>query len=244
MYNYRQQGTLFSWIRKSSPEDRHWARAYLLRKGLPIQADAFEPSSLDPFFPDDALHREIDSQLRNAWRQRKARRKLSGRKAYNFVLSHSAKRKLDQIAEAMFSSITDALNNVIDHEHRRIEEHAQKLKELKKEEIRLKKLSKSLQTITHVTQTLNATERALQLQTMKLVLAQLRLDNPYAQHAPSDALKEEALEKFRSAWQEITTSMGLLALGLPTRIPDLETVWQKVMSESPDNSEETSRALL
>lgn len=244
MYSYRQQGALFCWITKSKLEDRNWARSYLLRKGLPIQADAFETSNPYPLFPNDPRHREIDSQLRNAWRQRRARRKLSGRKAYNFVLSHSVKKRLDEIAKSMCSSITDALNNVIDHEHRRIEEHDQKLKALEKEEIRLKKTSESLQTITGVKQTLNATERALHIQTMKLVLAQLRLDNPYAQHVPSDALKEEALEKFRSAWQEITTSMGLLAPGLTTRIPDLETLWQKVMSESPDNAEETSSALL
>lgn len=91
MYDYRQRGVLFSWIRKIPQEDKRWARDYLQRKGLFVQKNAFE-EYLDISYPDDAHHREIDSQLRNAWRQRKARRKLSGRKAYNFILTSSSKK--------------------------------------------------------------------------------------------------------------------------------------------------------
>jgi len=243
MHDYRQQGALFSWIKKCQPEDRDWARTYLRGKGISLNNDAFEPLGIAPITINDARHREIDSQLRNAWRQRKARRKLVGRKAHNFVLSHSAKKKLDRIANEMSATIVDALNIVINDEDQRIEAHRQELKKLREEDIRLKRLSKSLQETSAVTKVLRATEDALHLQTMELALTQIRLENPLAQHAPQDSLKEGALEKFRSLWQGITASIGMLSLGLPLRTPDHEALWQKVMSESPDSSEETSSAL-
>ncbi len=244
MYDYQQQGALFSWIKKIPPEDRNWARDYLLRKSIYPLTNEFEPSAPAFAIPNNAQNREIDSQLRNAWRQRKARRKRSGRKAYNFVLSDSAKRKLDQIAESMFSSITDALNNVLDNEHQRIEEHKQKRKELKKEDARLKKFSKSLQHTHTVTAVLRATESALLLQTMKLALAQVRLERPLVQHAPQDLLKEDTLKKFQSLLQGIKASMGVLSQGLPTIYIDNEMLWQKVTSEGLDTPEEATRALL
>lgn len=242
MHDYRQQGALFSWIKRCLPDDRDWARGYLRKKGISLNDDAFEPLGFDPIPINDARHREIDSQLRNAWRQRKARRKLVGRKAHNFILSHSAKKKLDRISKEMNTTIVDALNNVIDHEDQRIEAYRKELKKLREEDMRLKRLSKSLQDTTTANKVLRATEVALHLQTMKLALAQVLLGDPLAQHAPQDSLKENALEIFRSLWQGIETSMGALSLGLTTRTPDHEALWQKVMSESPDSSEEARPA--
>ena len=246
MYDYQQQGTLFSWVRKIPQLDRHWARVYLQRKGLPIQANTFEEYSSAIPYPDDAQHREIDSQLRNAWRQRKARKKLSGRKAYNFVLSNSSKRKLDKIAEEMHTSVTDALKNFIELEDQRIEERKEELKNKKKELILLKEkhqneLRESAQTISDIRQVLIATEGALYLQTMKLVLTQLQLENRFAQHVPPDALKEEALSLFHIARQDTMKGMGFLAHGLTVRIPDTEELWQKVISNNQpsDTSLET-----
>jgi len=143
----------------------------------------------------------------------------------------------------MSATIVDVLNIIINNEDQRIEEHHQELKKLREEGIRLKRLSKSLQETSDVTKVLRAAEDALHLQTMELALTQIRLENSLAQHAPQDSLKEGALEKFRSLWQGITASIGLLSLGLPLRTPDHEALWQKVMSESPDSSGETSSVL-
>lgn len=230
MYDYLQRGVLFSWIKKIPPVDRHWARVYLQRKSLSVQADAFEGLNAYIPFPDDAHHREIDSQLKNAWRQRKARRKLSGRKAYNFILTSSSKKKLDTIAEEMHTTVTDALRNVIELEHQRFEEHNNALKAVKNEARRLKALSKTAQTISEIRQVLRATEEALYLQTMKSVFAQLQLENRFAQHVPPDALKEEALMRFNIACQDTRKSMGVLELGLTVRSPETEELWQKVIS--------------
>ncbi|PAU61616.1 hypothetical protein [Pseudomonas sp. PICF141] len=241
MYDYLQRGILFSWIKKIPQVDRHWARVYLQRKGLSVQANAFEVLSADIPYPDDAHHREIDSQLRNAWRQRKARRKLSGRKAYNFILTSSSKKKLDTIAQDMRSTVTDALRNVIELEHQRIEVHKNALQEVKDEARRLKELSNTAQTISDIRQVLKATEEALYLQTMKSVFSQLQLENRFAQHVPPDALKEEALLRFHIARQDTMKGMGLLAHGLTVRFPDTEELWQKVISNNQpsDTSLET-----
>ncbi|MNF87407.1 hypothetical protein D3C84_698720 [compost metagenome] len=239
MYDYLQRGILFSWIKKIPQVDRHWARVYLQRKGLSVQANAFEVLSADIPYPDDAHHREIDSKLRNAWRQRKARRKLSGRKAYNFILTSSSKKKLDTIAQDMHTTVTDALRNVIELEHQRIEAHKTALQKVKDEA--RKELSNTAQTISDIKQVLKATEEALYLQTMKSVFAQLQLENRFAQHVPPDALKEEAVMRFHTAWQDTRKGMGLLALGLSVRPPDTEELWQKVISDNQpsDTSLET-----
>lgn len=241
MYDYLQRGILFSWIKKIPQEDRHWARVYLQRKGLSVQANAFEEHSADILYLDDAHHREIDSQLRNAWRQRKARRKLSGRKAYNFILTSSSKKKLDTIAKEMHTTVTDALRNVIELEQQRIEEHKKALQAVKNEARRLKELDKTAQTISDIRQVLIATEEALHRQTMTSVFAQLLLEKRLAQHAPPDSLEEEALMRFHIACQDIRKGMGFLAAGLTVRYPDTEKLWQEVISnyQPRDTSLET-----
>lgn len=235
MNRYIKQGSLFAWINKLSPEDSAWAQSYMRGKGLNFPYHAFEPEGFAFSFPDDANHREINLKLKNALRQRKARRKRVGKKAYNLVLSDSAKRKLDQLADDMHKTVTYVLNVIINEEHR----NHQALKTIKKEEARLKSLGKSLQDASDITKVLKATESALHVQTMRLVITQLRLDNPSIRHIPSIALKTEALDKFRLAWREINSTMDIWSLGLNRKGPDLEAIWLKVITEEADNSYET-----
>lgn len=78
--HFQRQGKLFHWVQKIPKEDRQWARSYLLQKRVQITSDTFEADSNNNNFPDTAEFREIELKLRNAWRQRKNRKKVSGRK--------------------------------------------------------------------------------------------------------------------------------------------------------------------
>lgn len=121
----------FSWARGFDDDDDAWAKSYLLAKGVSSAYHLQDKPGL-PLLENNPLNREIEAKLRNAWRQRKARKKLRGRKAYNFILSDISKKKLDRIADEMHSSLSDALANVIELETQRATAHDTVLKEFKK----------------------------------------------------------------------------------------------------------------
>lgn len=134
----------------------------------------------------------------------------------------------------MHTTVTDALRNFIENEHQRIAEHNKNAQIFKASTKQLKEkneeLKKSEQIKNGIWKVLIATEYALYLQTMKLVFAQLQLENQLTQHAPPDALKEEVLVRFNTAIQDIKNSLGPLSLGLPVRILNTEEIWQKAIA--------------
>ncbi|WP_131174547.1 hypothetical protein [Phytopseudomonas dryadis] len=227
---------IFPWINKIPKEDRQWAREYLRSKKCYIDNTAFEPYGTQPSLANDANNREIESQLRNAWRQRKSRSKHSERKSYTFILSHDKKRALDKIANETFSTITDALEKLIGHEQQRIKEHKEAIAETKKKlkhqkEAHLREIKKLEKDNMEIEQILRATQTQFELQIMKLIQIRLQLDNPYAAHVPTDAIKEKAISLFENERNEVLKRMGTLSLGLRRPASNTERLWDRAVSE-------------
>lgn len=219
MYNARKQSPPFAWISRIPREDQEWARDYLRQRQMYVASDAFEINASDMAHLGEAQARIVDLNLRNAWRQRKARRNLFGKKAYNFILTNKSKKELDKIADDMKTTVTEALTLVIrDERGLRIERKA-----VEKEARRLKKISDA-------EVVLRAAENVLALQTMKLAFAQIQLQRPLQPHVPLDAVKDEVLARFSVLWQEAKDSMGALSLGLLPKAP--EKFWEKITGEA------------
>jgi hypothetical protein len=232
MYPFEYRSAPFEWVKKLAAEDRAWARAYLSSHMVMVFPNTFEPHNSSPASPDDFYHREKDQALRNAWRQRKARKKTSTKKAYNFVLSISSKRKLDKIASDMHSTLVDALELIINEEAKRAEEHREMLKLKRQEILQIKrtheeKLSEARNANNYV---LSGVEIALQIQTMKLVTAELRLERPMLQHVALSELKEDCFKRFEDVWPQVRKNLGPSALALIIRFPDTEYLWSQVIA--------------
>lgn len=224
----------FPWINKIPKVDRQWAREYLRIKGLYIDDTAFEPYGTQPSLPNDAKNREIESQLRNAWRQRKSRSKHSERKSYTFTLSHNTKRTLDKIADEMFSTTTDALENFIGHEQQRIKEHKEAIAETKKKlkhqkENHLNEIRKLETSKMETEQLLSKTQAQLELQIMKLVQARLQLEIPHAARVSTEAMKEKTIELYENERNDVFKMIGIHLLKRP--IYDSEKLWDKGLSK-------------
>lgn len=220
----------FEWINKLNIEDRHWARGYLLKKGLNIYGSDFEPS-YEKQWPDDAIHREIDQKTRNAWRQRKARNVRSGKKAYNFVLTNDSKRKLDKISESMHCSITEALENVIEQESKRKDEHKAALKRMKEkiQETKKELEQENKSTEAALKQLINQLQKELNYSLLNLALKNLNVKNPATVHTPLEALKDKVIPDFNALRLKSISGMGLVSVGLSAQPIDTEELWSQLI---------------
>lgn len=227
MFFNQGTSTPFEWIRKLKLDDRYWARSYLSKKGLRISELDFE-IHCDKSWPNDAHHREIDRQTRNAWRQRKARKTRSGKKAYNFVLTNDAKRKLDKISRDMCCSITEALANVIEHESKRISEHKAALCHMKDtiQEIN----QENLRTQAALKQLSLRTQKELDYALLSLAFKNLKLKSTAALHTPIEALKEKIIGDFDALKLESTSNIGLTSIGIRTQPSDIDELWERLIN--------------
>ena len=224
-----------TWINKLQPNDRQWAIEYLKSKGVSLPGYVTD-SPGDIFLPNTAENREIERNLRNAWRQRKLRSKLSGRKPYSFILTNDSKIALDKIAKDMHSSTTAALELIIKDEDKRAKEQEAATNELKKE---TKIIKNKKHTIEELEQTLYATRAALlavqeelEIQIMRTEFNRVDFKSTYSKHIPTDLLKEEILESFKTARKEALDRIGTLSIGLPQRHPDIDKIWEIVSSNT------------
>jgi len=225
MYDARKLSPPFAWISKIPQEDREWARDYLRGKGAYVPTDAFEKNTVVTLFLEAAQAQIVDLQLRNAWRQRRARRKLVGKKAYNFTLTNKSKKELDKLAQDMNKSITDTLEHLLRDEN----ELRADRKIVEKEVRRIDEKNRRLKDTEDAITVLRSAENVLALQTMKLALAQIQLENSLSQHVPQDALEDQVLTRFSDLWQAAKNSMGILSQGLSPQAP--ESLWRKVMNK-------------
>ncbi len=218
--------TPFNWIKKLKDEDRRWARVYLLKKGVSVSESDFEPGT-NSLWVNDARHREIDQQIRNAWRQRKARNSRTGKKAYNFVLTNTSKRKLDKISESMCCSITEALVNIIEHEDKRIADHNSSLRYMKEEIEKAKKEleEKILSATTPLKQIINILHKELDYTLLTLAFKNLKLKNPATLHVPLEVLKGKVFDDYSAMKIKSTKKLGLLSTGLPKETYSIEELW-------------------
>lgn len=104
-----------SWIEKNNPEMKKWAMRYLLNKGISIQARTwdYEIIKAAQSWSESAETRELLKKMNGAWRQKKLRERQDGRKASNFIISVSAKRKLKTLASSRKTNITETLEWLI-----------------------------------------------------------------------------------------------------------------------------------
>ena len=224
----------FRWTKGFVSEDYLWARAYLAGKGVLLPGPDMDGRLWLPLLANNPTNREIESKLRNAWRQRKARKKLTGKKGYNFILSNVAKRKLDRIASEMHTSINGALANVIELETVRIQDHQDALKDFKAKLKAEKKafsdaLAKEASTANALRYNLNVVQGVVDRLCMQLALASEQLANPMSQHAPEDSLKAQALERYSELRAEARREMGLASLSVPA--PDnANHIWEQINS--------------
>lgn len=233
MYPFGQNTTPFEWIRKIPAEDRDWARSYLSRNGIMALRNVYEPGGPSIGQIDDARHREADLALRNAWRQRKARSKRISTKAYNFVLNIQSKLKLDQIADNRCSTIANTLELLINDETARMAEHKENQKLTRKTitELRERHKTELAEANAANQKVLRTVEINLQVQTMKLTIANLRLERPMLQHVALSELKEEALKHFHFSWSTVISGMDIYALGLTERTPNDEVLWRRITAD-------------
>lgn len=224
----------FRWVRGFDSEDYAWAQDYLQAKGISLESMEFSPHPGLPWMLDNPENREKVGHLRNAWRQRKTRKKHTGRKSYNFVLSNASKRNLDRIASDMHTTITGALTNVIELETHRIEEHKDALKDFK-EKLKAEKksfsdaLEKQASTVNALRNNLNVVQGVVDRLCMHLALATEQLANPMSQHAPEDSLKAQALERYSELRAVVRSEMGLASLSMPA--PDnADHIWEQINS--------------
>jgi hypothetical protein len=208
-----------------------------------VPPDGYEPGGPRIGVVDNAHYRLVDQALRNAWRQRKARSKRISTKAYNFVLSVQSKLKLDQIAGNRFSTIGEALELLINDEAARIAEHKEAQKQTHKivSQLREKHKAELSESNNANIKVQHALEVALQVQTMKLTIANLELERPTSKHLGHEVLKEEAIKHFHVSWSNVIASMGSSALGLIARTPNDELLWSRIAGSCPDGTSNISR---
>lgn len=230
MFYNQETSTPFEWIRKLKLDDRYWARDYLSKKGLRISELNFEVGC-DTLWINDAHHREIDQKMRNAWRQRKARKYRTGKKAYNFVLTNDSKRKLDKISESMYCPITEALVNVIEHESKRIDEHKAALKHMKEkiQETRRELEQENTSTQAALKQLTHRLQKELDYNLLNLSLKNLKIKNPDTLHTHFEAIKDRVITDFHALRLKSISSIGLVSAGLSVQPPDTEELWSRLI---------------
>lgn len=133
----------------------------------------------------------------------------------------------------MHTTITGALENFIELEHRRVQEHKEAMHSAKQyaKEIKNEYKSKLEKEKNDLLRVLLSTEQAMQLQTMKLALAHLQLENRYLQHIPTIELKDDVINRFTTELKKAREVMGMLA-ARSIAIPNTEKLWQKMISEA------------
>lgn len=230
MFFNQETSTPFEWIRKLKLDDRYWARAYLSKKGLRISELDFE-IGCDKVWVNDAHHREINQQIRNAWRQRRARKSRTGKKAYNFVLTNDSKLKLDKISKSMHSSITEALENIIEHENKRIDEHKAALKYMKEkiQETRRELEQENANAQAALKQLVHYLQKELNYNLLNLSLKNLKIKNPATLHTPSETLKDRVTADFHDLKLKSIQNIGLLSAGLPEQPTDTDELWRRLI---------------
>ncbi len=104
-----------SWIEKNNQEMQEWVIKYLLKKGISIQARTWHDDIINSAqnWSENAETREILKTMNGAWRQKKLRERQDGRKASNFIISISAKRKLKALAFSRKTNMTETLEWLI-----------------------------------------------------------------------------------------------------------------------------------
>lgn len=103
------------WIKKDNQDMLKWAIRYLNnhRASIPEQTTYEELIGASEKWPDSSEIREILKKMKGAWRQKKLRESLNGKKPRNFILSTSANKALETLAKSRNKNITDTLEWLI-----------------------------------------------------------------------------------------------------------------------------------
>ena len=122
-----------NFLKNLKNEDIEWARAYLARHGITLQTTIEAGGNISSM---TVLNYGLQTEkkvydLRNAWRQRKARKNYAGKKPYNIVMSAATRRKLELFARINYLTLTDAFAKLVEEEAWRREDLANKKKEYK-----------------------------------------------------------------------------------------------------------------
>lgn len=130
------------WIKESDKTQQKWAYQYLAKKGF-----VFPPHTLDKRHDLIINHlrswsakKEFIRSMRLAWNQQKQRirDKQQNKKAYNFVMSLQAKKRLESLANSLKKTIAQTLEDMIieagDYKENLAKDAQQELK-LKKEKM-------------------------------------------------------------------------------------------------------------
>ena len=106
----------FEWMERTDTKQHEWAVRYLRGREKTFYRVAGLYDDLISWAavqPDTSDYREFINKMRGAWRQKSYRDNLDEKKAYNFVLAASAKKKLDELAKEQSLSVTEALERLI-----------------------------------------------------------------------------------------------------------------------------------
>jgi len=103
------------WIEKDNPNMLKWAIRYLNnhRANIPEQTTYDGLIRESEKWPESSEIRELLRKMKGAWRQKKLRESLNGKKPSNFILSTSAKKCLENLAKSRRSNITETLEWLI-----------------------------------------------------------------------------------------------------------------------------------
>lgn len=130
----RQVGAL-AWIAKGDLAQHEWALRYLYKKRIDVsQLKSYaDLVSWEPGLLGSSEGRELVRKMRSAWAQREFRERDNGKKSYNFVLSISVKKKLDELAKRNRLGVGDYLGVLISNALDLQKNFDTKLKEIKKD---------------------------------------------------------------------------------------------------------------
>lgn len=103
------------WIKKDNQDMLKWAIRYLNnhRASIPEQITYDGLIRESEKWPEGSEIRELLRKMKGAWRQKKLRESLNGKKPSNFILSTSAKKCLENLAKSRRSTITETLEWLI-----------------------------------------------------------------------------------------------------------------------------------
>ncbi len=125
-------GNLEKWLDKDDIEQQIWAKKYLERKGLHYESIVY--SYYDDLLILEKKHRDDPSYvlainaMKAAWRQKKLRGKRKGKTEFSLIISKEKKKLLGTISKKKGVTLGEALEELINDEHIRQEEHAGELK--------------------------------------------------------------------------------------------------------------------
>lgn len=213
----------FKWTEEFDESDYVWAKAYFSEKGIHY---GYSLGKL-PDLKNSAENREVESKLRGAWRQRKARKELRGKRAYSYVLSDSSKKNLDVIARNTGLSITAALAKVIDSESHRADEQKESKRRLRQIKELEKELAKEAEERLGARGRLNVFAATLDQLAMRLALATVKLEPYPGADASETALKQAAIAKYLMIGAYVRHEISPADLALP-RMSEAEAVWFQI----------------